>query len=483
MVNGKSIVELVTMELWDLLPCIRTLAGPIAQAITPYIERVLQCLIDSEVGYLTLSRSVATLSSGESQRIKLARQLGSALIELIYVLDEPTAGLHARDVEHLIGVLRQLVAKPNTVIVVEHDKSVMLGADHLVDMGPGAGVYGGQVIAQGSPEAIMRSGTPTGQYLSGAARLRVRHTRYAAQEYLEIRRAQLHNLKGIDIHIPRNVLTCITGVSGSGKSSLVEVLLKQHPEIVVVDQSPVGATPRSNPATYVKVFDEIRAVFAQVTGQSKSLFTFNGAGACPACKGLGYCIIDMHFLGDVRQVCEECQGRRYTAETLRHTYRGKSIAEVLALTVEEAQAFFEQQGIQSKLRLLTEVGLGYLRLGQPLDTLSGGEAQRVKLASRLGLPGEVYVLDEPTRGLHFADIDHLLGVLDQLVEQGNTVIVVEHNLDVIRNADWVIDLGPEGGKRGGEIVAEGPPEMIAQSPRSFTGKYLAEVLGQNEGTK
>ena len=477
--NGKSIVDLVTMELWDLLPYIKTIKGPIAEAITPHMVRMLEHLVGIGVGYLTLSRSVATLSSGESQKVKLARQLGSALTELIYVLDEPTIGLHARDVERLVEILKQLTAKPNTVLVVEHDESVMRKADYIIDMGPGAGVYGGQVMAQGTPEDIVQKESVTGRYLSGEAHVQAKSTRRKATRYLEVHNARLHNLKNLNVRIPQHVLTCLTGVSGSGKSSLVEVLLKEYPEIIVVDQSPIGRSPRSNPATYVKAFGDIRNEFANATGQSKSLFTFNGEGACTACQGLGYKAIDMHFLGDVRQVCDECQGRRYTSETLRHKYKGKSIADVLDMTIVEAHSFFDKRTIRHKLGLLVDVGLGYLRLGQSSDTLSGGEAQRVKLASRLSKKGDVYVLDEPTRGLHSADIDCLLTVLDRLVRRGNTVVIIEHNLDVIKNADWIIDLGPEGGKGGGEIVVEGTPESVAQFPPSYTGRYLQRCLVQS----
>ena len=476
LVNGRSIVDLVTMELWDLLPYIKTIHGPIADAIVPQIARMLDHLVNIGLGYLTLNRSVATLSNGESQKVKLARQLGSALTELIYILDEPTVGLHARDVEHLVTILRQLTAKPNTVIVVEHDESVMRKADYVIDMGPGAGVYGGEVIAQGTPQDIIEAGTVTGQYLSGKLQIAGRSSRRKARSYLEVHHARLHNLKDVSVRIPRNVLTCLTGVSGSGKSSLVEVLLKQHPKIVVVDQSPIGTSPRSNPATYVKVFDTIRDEFAEATGQSKSLFSFNSEGGCPVCNGLGYQSIDMHFLGDVRQKCPECQGRRYSSEALQYEYKGKNIAEVLDMTVVEAQEFFDHAVIEQSLGLLGDVGLGYLRLGQPLDTLSGGEAQRVKLASRLNRKGNVYVLDEPTRGLHSADIACLLNVLDRLVEQQNTVIVIEHNLDVIKNADWIIDLGPEGGKNGGEIIAKGTPETVAQAKQSHTARYLQRCL-------
>jgi len=476
-VNEKSIVELVTMELYDLSEFVSKLKNPIADAITPYIIKLLKHLIDIGLGYLTLSRSVATLSNGESQRLKLARQLGSSLTEIIYILDEPTAGLHAKDIDHLIEVLKKLTSKPNTVIVVEHDKSVMLNAHHIIDIGPGAGIHGGKLIAEGSPIEIVDNGSITGEYLSGKRRVEIKKKRKQSQDYIEIQDASLHNLKNVTVHIPKNILTCITGVSGSGKSSLIEVLIKKYPFIVIVDQSPVGNTPRSNPATYVKAFDSIRKEFADATGQNESIFTFNGAGACKECDGLGYKVMDMHFLGDVHQMCDECKGKRYNPETLKYKYKEKSIADILDMTINEVQNFFIDVKVRKSLKLLVDVGLGYLKLGQPLNTLSGGESQRVKLASRLNMKGNIYVLDEPTRGLHFADIDRLLSVLQKLVDKGNTVIVVEHNLDVIKNADWIIDLGPDGGKNGGKIIAEGPPELITKSSNSYTGKYLSEALG------
>ena len=475
-VNGRSLVDLVTMEIRDLLQYIDTIDNDIAASIVPFIKKKLKCLVDVGVGYLTLSRSVATLSNGESQKVKLARQLGSSLTELIYILDEPTAGLHPRDIAHLCQILKQLVAKANSVIVVEHDKSVILSGDHIIDMGPGAGIYGGRVVAQGTPEDIANSGSVTGKFLSGEAQIKIRRTRRPAKDYLEIQNARLNNLKNINVKIPKNILTCITGVAGAGKSSLVDVLLKRFPKTIVVDQSSVGTSPRSNPATYTKAFDAIRREFACETGQSASLFTFNGEGGCKTCDGLGYKVMDMHFLGEMHQVCEVCQGSRYNDEALKYRYKGKSVADVLGMTIVEAQTFFGSSEVEHKLELLAAVGLGYLQLGQPLNTLSGGEAQRVKLASRLSVRGNIYVLDEPTTGLHFLDIDHLLSVINKLVDSGNTVIIVEHNLDIIKNADWVIDLGPEGGKNGGEIVAEGTPELIVRSQESHTGIYLRDHI-------
>ena len=471
-VNGRSIAEIVTMELWELLSFIGTIKGQIADSIAPYITKVLSYLVETGLGYLTLNRSVATLSAGESQRVKLARQLGNALTRLIYVLDEPTSGLHARDIENLIKVLDQLVIKPNSVIVVEHDETVMRHADHIVDIGPDAGVNGGQIVFQGTPQEIINSGSMTGRYLSGKSTIQIETKRKPADEYLELVNANRHNLINFNVRIPFNVITCITGVSGSGKSTLVEILLKEYPKISVVDQHPVGKTSRSIPATYAGAFDLIRDLFASETGQNVSLFTFNGEGACPDCGGHGYHSIDMHFLGSIPQLCETCQGKRYKSDTLSFRYKGKNIADVLNMTVIEALAFFNDKGIQKKLKMLSDVGLGYLGLGQPLDTLSGGEAQRVKIAKHLAKKKKIYVLDEPTRGLHSADIAILLELFTGLVNKKNTVIVIEHNLDIIKNADWVIDLGPEGGKNGGKIIAEGPPESIAQTKESHTGKYL-----------
>ena len=472
-VNGKSIVELSTMQIDDLIPLISSLEGPIADALKPYMLKMLRHLVDVGLGYLNLSRSVSTLSNGEAQRVKLARQLGSSLTELIYVMDEPTAGLHPRDISHLCLILKQLTGKPNTVIVVEHDRDMMLNADCIIDMGPGAGSRGGEIVTMGTPNNIMASESITGRYLSGKEYLRRKGKPRTATRFLEISHANIHNLKDVNTKLPLGVLTCITGVSGSGKSSLVEFILKRYPQIVVIDQTPPGTTNRSNPATYTKIFDDIRKIFSYHTGQEVSLFSFNSDGACQACKGSGYSTIDMFFLGEVNHICEECGGKRFKAKVLEYLYKKKSISDVLDMTVEEALDFFhDQESLSKKLRLLIEVGLGYIRLGQPLNTLSGGEAQRIKLVSRIGLKGDIYILDEPTRGLHFADIERLLRLLNRLVDGGNTVVVVEHNIDIIKNSDWIIDMGPEAGKHGGEIIVEGKPKDIADCPQSLTGKYL-----------
>jgi len=476
LVEGNSLVDLVNMEIRDLLSFIGTLEGTVATAITPYMKRLFENMIDLGLDYLNINRSISTLSIGEAQRLKLTRQLGSKLTEMIYILDEPTSGLHARDVDKLIRIARQLVEKPNTVIVVEHDKKVIMSADHVIDLGPGAGSLGGNVIAQGTPQDVILSKTLTGLYLSGDRNITQKQQRRSSSEYLEIKNAHLHNLKNLNVKIPKNVLTVISGVSGSGKSSLIEVMITRYPNIVAIDQAAIMSSTRSIPATYLKVYDEIRDEFAHATGQDRSLFSFNGNGACESCKGLGYQVTDMHFLGDVYQICKECNGSRFKPDILRFTYRGNNIADILSMSITDASAFFKSPVVSKKLSGLTSVGLGYLQLGQPLDTLSGGEAQRLKLASRLTMPGNIYALDEPSRGLHLADIDLLMKVLNRMVDKGNTIIVVEHNLDIIKNADWIIDMGPEGGERGGEIIAQGTPAKIISCPISYTGRYLQDIF-------
>ncbi|HCC07257.1 MAG TPA: daunorubicin resistance protein DrrC [Clostridiales bacterium] len=475
-INDIGIVDLLTMEIRDLKEFLKCFSGEVAESIIPYINKILGYMCDVGIGYLSLSRSVATLSNGESQKVKLARQLGSSLTELIYIIDEPTAGLHARDAEHVTEILRKLVKKPNTVIVVEHDRDVMLNADYIIDIGPGAGTYGGEIVAEGTVEEIKNSGSLTGDFISGKKKIKKRNDKRITETYIEIKNATNNNLKNIDVKIPKGVLTCLTGVSGSGKSSLIEVFLKENPNSIVIDQSPIGASPRSNPATYTGAFDIIRKVFSKATGIDASFFTFNSKGACEECGGLGYKTMDMHFLGDIRGECEICKGKRYKEEVLNYLYNGKNISEVLDLTISDAIDFFDNKQIKEKIKMLAEVGLGYLKLGQSLDTLSGGEAQRVKLASQLSINGNIYILDEPTRGLHFVDIEKLLDILNKLVDYGNTVLVVEHNMDVIKNADWIIDMGPEGGKNGGKIIAEGTPEDVAKVEDSATGKYLAKEL-------
>jgi excinuclease ABC subunit A len=466
-----------------------------------------------EVGleYLNLSRATGTLSGGEAQRIRLATQIGSGLVGVCYILDEPSIGLHQRDNDKLLSALKNLKDLGNTLIVVEHDEDTMFAADHIIDIGPGAGSHGGEVVAQGTAEEIMQvEESVTGQYLSGRLQIPVPKERRAPTGYLTIQGAEVNNLKKIDVKIPLGIMTCITGVSGSGKSSLINEILykrlardlnrartipgkhkgilgiKQLDKVIDIDQSPIGRTPRSNPATYTGVFDQIRDLFASTAdakarGYSKGRFSFNvKGGRCEACGGDGIIKIEMHFLPDVYVPCEVCGGKRYNRETLEVKYKGKSIYDVLDMTVEEAVPFFENlPSIRRKIETLYDVGLSYVKLGQPSTTLSGGEAQRIKLAtelSRRSTGKTIYILDEPTTGLHFADVHKLVEILRKLTEGGNTVVVIEHNLDVIKTADYIIDMGPEGGEGGGTVVAEGTPEEVAQNPDSYTGIYVKKML-------
>ncbi|MDR0396580.1 MAG: excinuclease ABC subunit UvrA [Oscillospiraceae bacterium] len=483
----------------------------IAELILKEIKSRLGFLANVGLSYLTLSRAAGTLSGGEAQRIRLATQIGSSLVGVLYILDEPSIGLHQRDNEKLLSALKGLRNLGNSLIVVEHDEETMFAADHIVDIGPGAGAHGGQIIAQGTVEEIMRNpNSLTGQYLSGAKRIPVPELRRKPSGSLTIRGARANNLTGFDAKIPLGVFVCVTGVSGSGKSSLVnEILFKalsrdlnrskarpgahegidglsQLDKIISIDQSPIGRTPRSNPATYTGVFDAIRRVFAatneaKARGYRENRFSFNvKGGRCEACGGDGILKIEMHFLPDIYVPCEVCKGKRYNRETLEVKYRDKSIFDVLDMTVEDALAFFEHHNaIRQVLRTLYDVGLGYIKLGQPSTTLSGGEAQRVKLAtelSRRATGRTIYVLDEPTTGLHIADVARLIDVLQRLTDQGNTVVVIEHNLDVIKSADYCIDLGPEGGTGGGRIVAEGTPEELCGIASSYTGQFLQKAL-------
>jgi excinuclease ABC subunit A len=483
----------------------------IARLIVREITERLSFLENVGIGYLSLARSARTLSGGEAQRIRLATQIGSHLVGVMYVLDEPSIGLHQRDNEKLIATLDRLRDLGNTVIVVEHDEGTMMAADHLVDLGPGAGEHGGYVIAAGTPAEVKKDPSSlTGQYLSGKKKIEVPEERRSPSGTLVVRGAREHNLKDVDVMVPLGVFCCVTGVSGSGKSTLVnETLhhavanrlhqaklrpgahdgidgLSQIDKIINIDQSPIGRTPRSNPATYTGVFDHIRQLFTQTQesrarGYKPGRFSFNvKGGRCEICKGDGQIKIEMHFLPDVYVPCEQCHGKRYNRETLEVRFKGKSIADVLEMSVEEAVGFFENvPKIARRLRTLNDVGLGYIRLGQAATTLSGGEAQRVKLAtelSKVATGDTLYILDEPTTGLHFADVQRLLDVLGRLVDAGNSVVVIEHNLDVIKTADWLVDLGPEGGEAGGEIVATGTPEEVAAVAGSYTGRFLAGLV-------
>jgi excinuclease ABC subunit A len=515
-VSDKNIHEITSMSIRDLHKFLEDMELTdrqkfIGGEILKEIKARIKFLMDVGLDYLTLSRGTASLSGGEAQRIRLATQIGSGLVGVAYILDEPSIGLHQRDNDKLINTLTHLRDLGNTLIVVEHDEDTMLAADHIIDIGPGAGEYGGQVVAEGTAEEIMQNeNSITGAYLSGRIKIPVPDTRREPAGWITVKGARQNNLKNINVDFPLGIMTCVTGVSGSGKSSLVnEILYKalakklnrartipgnhdiiegteQLDKIINIDQSPIGRTPRSNPATYTGVFDQIRDLFASTSdakmkGYKKGRFSFNvKGGRCEACSGDGIIKIEMHFLPDVYVPCEVCGGKRYNRETLEVKYKGKSIFDVLDMTVEEALKFFENvPSIYRKIQALYDVGLSYIKLGQPSTTLSGGEAQRVKLAtelSRRGTGKTIYILDEPTTGLHFADVHKLVEILRKLSDDGNTVVVIEHNLDVIKVADYIIDIGPEGGDNGGTVIAKGTPEEVVKNKKSYTGKYLKKYL-------
>lgn len=515
-IGDKNIYEMTEMSVRDLRQYLDELQLTetqlkIGKEILKEIKGRLQFLVDVGLDYLSLSRATGTLSGGEAQRIRLATQIGSGLVGVAYIMDEPSIGLHQNDNDKLLATLKHLRDLGNTLIVVEHDEDTMRAADYVVDIGPGAGEHGGQVIATGTAEDIMKNpNSITGKYLSGEIKIPVPKTRRKPKGFLKVVGAKENNLKNIDVKVPIGVLTCVTGVSGSGKSSLVnEILYKslarklnrartipgkckkiegmeQLDKVINIDQSPIGRTPRSNPATYTGMFDMIRDLFAATTdakerGYKKGRFSFNvKGGRCEACSGDGILKVEMHFLPDVYVPCEVCGGKRYNRETLEVRYKGKTIYDVLEMTVEEALDFFKNvPRILNKVQTLYDVGLGYLKLGQPSTTLSGGEAQRIKLATELSKRSTgktIYVLDEPTTGLHFADVHKLVEILHRLTDEGNTVVVIEHNLDVIKVADYIIDMGPDGGDRGGTVVVAGTPEQVAEHPTSYTGKYVKQML-------
>ncbi|ARQ06367.1 excinuclease ABC subunit UvrA [Macrococcoides canis] len=516
-INGQHIGEVVTLSIGEALQYFSKLElskkeQQIAELVLKEITERLTFLYNVGLEYLTLNRTAGTLSGGEAQRIRLATQIGSRLTGVMYVLDEPSIGLHQRDNDRLIETLKSMRDIGNTLIVVEHDEDTMLAADYLIDIGPGAGVHGGEIVAQGTPKQVMKNKKSlTGQYLSGAKKIELPEERRTPDgRFLTVEGATSNNLKDVDVQIPLGMMTVVTGVSGSGKSTLVNDVLykalaqklyktKEKPgphkavkgiehidKIIDIDQSPIGRTPRSNPATYTSLFDDIRDVFAQTNeaklrGYQKGRFSFNvKGGRCEACHGDGIIKIEMHFLPDVYVPCEVCHGKRYNRETLEVKYKDKNIADILEMTIEDAYHFFENiPKIKRKLKTIMDVGLGYIQLGQPATTLSGGEAQRVKLASELhkrSTGKTLYILDEPTTGLHVDDIARLLKVLQQLVENGDTVLIIEHNLDVIKMADYIVDLGPEGGDNGGQIIASGTPEQIMQVRESYTGQYLKQHI-------
>lgn len=525
-VGEKTIQECTAMSIEDSFEYFTNLAlsgskGEIAEKILKEIRERLGFLVNVGLDYLSLSRSSDTLSGGEAQRIRLASQIGAGLVGVMYILDEPSIGLHQRDNDRLLQTLVHLRDLGNTVIVVEHDEDAIRSADYLIDIGPGAGVHGGEIIAQGTPaEVIANPNSITGQYLSGARSIAIPEERvpYNEDKVLKLLGARGNNLRNVDLTIPLGLMTCVTGVSGSGKSTLINRTLmplaatalnnattlkaaehdsieglKQLDKVVDIDQSPIGRTPRSNPATYTGIFTPVRDLFAgtqeaRARGYKAGRFSFNvRGGRCEACQGDGVIKVEMHFLADIYVPCDQCHGKRYNRETLDIRYKGKNIHEVLSMTVEEARPFFDAiPAVARKLQTLIDVGLSYIKLGQAATTLSGGEAQRIKLAKELSkrdTGNTLYILDEPTTGLHFYDIEQLLAVLQRLRDGGNTVVVIEHNLDVIKTADWIIDLGPEGGSKGGYIIAEGTPEQVAASPDSFTGNFLKPILEANQKNK
>ncbi|MCX4774403.1 excinuclease ABC subunit UvrA [Streptomyces sp. NBC_01285] len=474
-IDGDNIADFAALEITELTERLARVDTPAVKPVVAGARAALERITSVGLGYLSLGRQTTSLSGGEAQRLKMVRHLSSSLTGLTYIFDEPSVGLHPRDVRRMNEILLALRDKGNTVLVVEHDRDVIAIADHVIDMGPGAGRDGGEVTFEGTPAGLRRSRTVTGKQLRSIPGLRKRYR--SPTGALTVRDADLHNLRDVTVDIPTGVLTAVTGVAGSGKSTLIsEVFTAQHPGAIVIDQSSVGISLRSNPATYTDIMDILRRRFARASGEKPGLFSFNSEGACPECKGKGVIETDLAFMDPVTTVCERCDGRRFNDEALRHTVDGKTVVDVLDMTAEEAAGFFDDAPALRRLALLTEVGLGYLTLGQPLSTLSGGERQRLKLAHRLKETGSVYVFDEPTTGLHMSDIGRLLELFDRLVDSDNTVIVIEHDLDVVKHADWVVDLGPEAGAHGGRVVFEGTPADLARTTDSHTGRSLAADL-------
>jgi excinuclease UvrABC ATPase subunit len=470
-IDGYNIAELASMEVAQLIGVIKTIKEPTATPLLKTLIQRLLYLVDIGLEYLTLNRETDTLSGGESQRVKIVKHLSSSLVDVMYVFDEPSVGLHPRDVHRLNELLQQLRDRGNTVLVVEHDPDVIKVADHIVDVGPHAGSQGGQVMYEGPFKNLLSADTLTGKYMKQPVSIKSDFRSPSGK--LPVKNAKANNLQNVSVDIPKGVLTVITGVAGSGKSSLIhQTFLRQHPDCIVIDQSPVGVSSRSNPGTYTGIMDEVRKAFAAANKVSPSLFSFNSEGACENCQGLGVIYTEIPAMGEVKSPCEICEGKRFKDEVLEYRLNGKSINDVLEMTVRQALEYFKIDKITSKLQAMSDVGLDYLTLGQPLSTLSGGECQRIKLASELHKQGSIYVLDEPTTGLHMSDLSHLLEIMNRLVEAGNTVIVIEHSTSVIKNADWIIDMGPEGGTKGGKVMFEGTPKQLLTAENSLTSEYI-----------
>jgi excinuclease UvrABC ATPase subunit len=476
-IDGYNIADLTGMEIPELIEVVKKIKNPVAQPMVKALVERLQHLVDIGLEYLSLNRETDTLSGGESQRVKMVKHLSSSLTDVMYVFDEPSIGMHARDIHRMNELLQKLRDKGNTVIVVEHDPDVIKVADHVVDLGPHAGRDGGEIVYQGSYANLLKANTLTGKHLKEKLPLKDAFRKPTGK--LPVKNAKANNLQNISVDIPKGVLTVVTGVAGSGKSSLIhQSFLPQHSGAIVIDQSPVGVSSRSNPGTYTGIMDEVRKTFAKVNNVSPSLFSFNSKGACENCQGLGVVYIELAYMDEVKTPCEICGGKRFKDEVLAYKLHGKSISDALNMPVREALDFFDIKDVARevirKLQALSDVGLDYLTLGQPLSTLSGGECQRLKLASELHKKGSVYVMDEPTTGLHMSDLGHLLAIINRLVDAGNTVIVIEHNLAMIKNADWIIDMGPEGGNKGGRVLFEGTPLRLLDCEQSLTSAYLRD---------
>jgi excinuclease UvrABC ATPase subunit len=470
-ISGYNIADLTSMEIPELIEAVKKIKVPAAESMVKALLERLGDLVDIGLEYLSLSRETDTLSGGESQRVKIVKHLGSSLTDVMYIFDEPSIGLHPRDIHRMNELLQKLRDKGNTVIVVEHDPDVIKVADHVVDMGPHAGPQGGEIVYEGSYTKLLKADTITGRHMQQSVPLKDSFRTPTGK--LPIKHAKVNNLQNISVDIPIGVLTVVTGVAGSGKSSLInEVFAQQHPDAIVIDQSAVGVNSRSNPATYTGILDDVRKAFASANKVQASLFSFNSKGACENCQGLGVVFTDLSFFESVKSPCEICGGKRFKDEVLAYKLNGKSISDVLAMNVGQALEYFEIKEVLRKLQAMSDVGLDYLSLGQPLSTLSGGECQRIKLASELHKKGSIYIMDEPTTGLHMSDIGHLMEVINRLVDTGNTVVVIEHNLHVIKNADWIIDMGPEGGSKGGRVMFEGTPKQLLSAKHSLTSGYV-----------